>query len=354
MKKICIIASVFAVSAMVSAPAISAQEDEEEENVQVFDMEELGYGMRVDPNECWFVEGSVSDAIDDQQSYRELLTGLSEVEPDVRQYVNDSVLNTERAIGMALRDFSAWYTHRVNERNADEIATRRVGEIVATVLPQALNYALPGSGVVVTFLRRAGVGVYNQILSSAPTGNTDPQPYLDRIAERMEDNSAERTIFVNALFNDTTNQALMNQVEAIKFEYLMERNQNRLAGRQGGGQRTAQRCAEQMMNDIGVRRATPANATRVRMETLSRLIEEVICIDQSTGPAASAWNCQTGDRWQAEYFAEMYARRIIAVNRNMQQVYNLPANLLPRICPLETSNWRRSSPDCDRWRASQN
>jgi len=321
----------------------------EEGRVVTYDFPE----ERISANSCWFVEETVRTVVGGDNEYRNIAADLRGAEAPIRQYVLASLSNSEDATAMAFRDFSAWYARRIEEQNQRELAERRIAEIVGTVLDEALPYAFPGSGMLASAIRSASSTAYDRMMGDTTSaGNESPQAYLDAVAGQLEDSDARMRMYSRALFHDTDNRALMDQVETIKFEYVMER---RAAERQASSamtRLTPDTCTGQLLEDMGIRRPTPPNAAAIRHRVLSDLIEKVLC--ETSFASGGIASCQSHPR-AVRQVAESSARRLILVGRaNVAQMYNLtePAHL-EAVCHYESTAPLWDSPDCRAWR-SQN
>lgn len=303
---------VAAVAALSILPftVLHAQQDE---NVEFIDFSDEP--LRVVGQACYFEQGAISDLFEDADDYRAVAALLRDAELPVRRYVEDSLANSEDAMAMALRDFSAWYTHRVREQNLDEMTNRQIGELIGKALELGLQFVLPGSGIVVTKIRSVGGMAYQQVLQNTPAGDTDPAPYIERVAGQMADSEARIRVFSQALFNDIENQPLMDQIEAIKFEYVMEQQAAVRAGSSAMTRLTPGSCTGQMLNDIGIQRPTTENFARLRHAIIENLMEEVLCDEFSRPPQSSIMNCSTGGRSTLRAVADSYALRIMVVGR---------------------------------------
>ncbi|WP_316013348.1 hypothetical protein [Roseobacter sp. HKCCA0434] len=313
---------------------------------------------RVAASDCWFVEGNLREVITEDADYREIAVALREAEPDVRAYVEDSLAMQQDAIGHAFRDFAAWYTHRVEEQNAERLEQQQIAELVGKGLEKALSVALPGSGVVVSTLRTAGSAAYDQVVQNTTGGSTDPQTYLDRLAGEIEDDEAARNTMVRAMFNDRADQALRDRVETIKFEYVMEQRAAMRNAAQAAGERTADSCSGRMLDDIGIPRPSVANTTRIRREMLQEMMFEAMCMADAANEGTLSGNihnylgnCQS-DEANTQRIARAGATRLILVGRaNVATMWQLTdAAQLSSVCWDEyfSSGY---NPDCARWRA---
>ncbi len=335
---------------LVALAAGGAGAQDDDPPVTTFDFEP----MRIDINSCWFVEGRVRDIMETPDDYRAIAQYLREAEKHVRRYVEDSLGRQQDAVAMAFRDFAAWHRHRVGEENAEALAQQELANLLGAGLQHAMNVMLPGSGAVASTIRSAGNTTYSQVVANAGGGTTDPKAYLDAVSDRLEDTEALRETFADAMFNTVDNQTLRDRVEAIKFEYVMER---RAAERQASQVMTELRpdtCSGQMLADLGIPRPSEVNFHRTRREVLERLMFEKLCIEHRGNPVG---NCDTTQH-QIRAAAEGGARRLIQVGRaNVAQMWNLtdPEDLAA-ICPDDYYPFGAfSGPhrDCREWKASQ-
>ncbi len=323
-----------------------AQTDGAPVTVMVFEAED------VPVDTCWFAETSISELVGGGENYRGLAADLRDAETPIRDYVTLSLSNSEDAIAFAFRDFRAWYLHQVSLNDEDEIAQRVMSAIVGHVLEEGLNAMLPGSGLLVSTMRAAGGEALSAIREGITSSDApNPQTFLDAVADELEDNDSRVRGYATAMFHDTSNEPLMDQVETIKFEYVMERRRAERTASRAMGQLTPNSCTGEMLNDMGIRRPTPANALEVREAVLIDLINRVRC-EQLRGNPIS--NCET-DAGTNRAIARGAARRLILVGRaNVARMYNLTdQSQLDSVCPLEAFNTMLMNPDCRRWRASR-
>jgi len=340
----------FCLVALLALAAGNARAQDDDPPVTTYDFDPV----RIDVNSCWFVDGRVRDIMETDDDYRAIARYLREAEPHVRRYVEDSLGRQQDAVAMAFRDFAAWHRHRVAEDNAETLARQQLANIIGTGLQHAMTVMLPGSGAVASAIRGAGTTVYEQVVANAGGGTTDPQAYLDAVSGQLEDSEALRATFADAMFNTVDNAALRDRVEAIKFEYAMER---RAAERQASQVMTELRpdtCSGQMLADLGIPRPSEGNFHRTRREVLERLMFEKLCIEMQGN---NVGNCETTPH-QIRAAAEGGARRLIRVGRaNVAQMWNLtdPEDLAA-ICPDDYYPFGAfSGPhrDCREWKASR-
>lgn len=305
----------------------------------------------VTADSCWFLEDSVSEIVGEGANYSALFADLRDAEGPVQDYVTMSLRASEDAAGMALRDFSDWYRYQVAQNSEHELPQRVIEAFVQKALEEGMSAILPGSGLLVSSLRAAGGAAISAFTSEIRGAEApDPETYLDRIADRMQDDNANMQMYLAAMFHDITDQRLMDQVETIKFEYVMERRRATRLHDGAGARLTPASCTGQMLEDMGIRRPTPANALAVREAILFDLINRARC-EQLRGNPFS--NCER-DMSENRGIARAAARRLIYVGRdNISRMYNLTDHAqLESVCRLEPL----SSPidgDCRRWRASR-
>lgn len=336
--------------ALLLALSVGGAGAQDDPPVTTFDFEP----MRIDVNSCWFIEGRVRDIMETDDDYRAVAQYLREAEPHVRRYVEDSLGRQQDAVAMAFRDFAAWYRHRIAEDNAESLAQQQLATLLGTGLQHALSVMLPGSGVVVSTIRAAGNTIYSQVIANTGGDTTNPQTYIDAVSGELEDSEALRETFADAMFNTIDNQTLRDRVEAIKFEYAMERRAAERLASQAMTELRPDTCSGQMLADLGILRPSEANFHRTRREVLEQLMYETLCIEHRGNPVG---NCET-TQYQIRAAAEGGARRLIQVGRaNVARMWDLTdSEDLAAICPDDYYPFGAfSGPhrDCREWKASQ-
>lgn len=293
----------------------------------------------------------------------ELSRLISDAEAPVRAYVQDSMESTELGSARAVRDFSVWYSYRVAEQNASELTRQQVGAIVGNGLSLGMDLLLPGSGVVVRAIRTYTNRAYQGILSQTAGSIEDPAEYLQQVATRMEDTNDRLTNFMHDMFHPSTTtedgQALAEQMDGVKFSYVIEREGQR--ARNDPGFRTPEpgEDTRALLEDLGMPRAGSDNFTRVHLEVLTQLIRGILCAEineSSTAPSVSSCEGEPG-HWST--IARATALRVIATTSagqlaNARQIRNMSEitdpQQLARVCSVEsrlTFIWR--GPDCQAW-----
>ncbi len=316
-----------------------------------------------DCSQCDFSEEEAERIVATFDDQVELSRLISEAEAPVRAYVEDSIRSTELGSARAVRDFSVWYSYQVAEQNAAELTRQQIGTIVGTGLSLGLDLLLPGAGVVERTIRTYANRAYQGILSQTAGSVEDPAEYLQQVATRMEDTNDRLTNFMHDMFHPSTStadgEALADQMEGVKFSYVLEREGQR--ARNDAGYRTPEPGPETraLLEQLGIRRAGSENFDRVHFESLTQLIRGVLCaqINEST-TAPSVSNCESEPgHWST--IARATATRIIATTpaeqlvstqqlRGMQTLTD-PAQL-QQVCSVQnnlTYIWR--SPDCQAW-----
>ena len=272
---------------------------------------------------------------------------MREAEVPVRDYVEDSVATVERGSARALRDFSAWYRYTVDQQNQRELQNRMIGQLFQHALNAGLNFFLPGSGAVAAKLREYSTKAYAFVLSTAPSGTTDPQPYIDRIATDLENGQDRLENMTADMFHNTADQALRDQMQTIRLEYVLEKKIQRAEGQQGAGERTPGPTTRRLLQQLGI--AVPGTPTydTTREEVLDNLLYGVMCARHVGNPVR---NCQQ-EAWHFQALSRSHAMRLIFTNAQPARMYNITdANALNRICPVERQvGYMMMSGDCQRW-----
>ncbi len=316
-----------------------------------------------DCSQCVFSDEEAAHIVSTFDDQVELSRLISEAEAPVRAYVEDSVRSTEMGSARSVRDFAVWYSYRVAERNAAELTRQQLGTIVGSGLSLGLDLLLPGAGVVERTIRTYANRAYQGILSQTAANVDDPAEYLQQVATRMEDTNDRLTNFMHDMFHPSTStedgQALGEQMEGVKFSYVLEREGQR--ARNDAGYRTPEPGPETrgLLDQLGVRRAGSENFDRVHFESLTQLIRGVLCAEineSSTAPSVS--NCEGEPRhWST--IARATAMRIITTTpaeqlvstsqlRNMVELTD--PEQLRQVCNVQSElmfMWR--SPDCQAW-----
>lgn len=294
---------------------------------------------------CSVCEFEAEEIVGSRPHYGEFLDRLRDSEVPLREYTQDSLTSIEQGSGRALRDFSHWYRHRIDQQNQEEIQNRRIAEFIGQGLQLGLNHFLPGSGAVAGAIRSYGGRVYSELLDEMPDGTTDPAPYLQQVAEDLKDGTDELQGFIIDMFHDTDDQALREQVDMIKMEYVWEKEWQRAEGHPGAGTRTPGDNSRRLLREIGIGPGGRDTIAAVRERVLKKLIKDVYCAQLSGNPVM---NCES-DSWLADQIATGMTLRLIAAGGDPTRMYQITdAAALRRICAAEPSHWAWQSADCRR------
>ena len=269
-----------------------------------------------------------------------------EAEVAVREYVEDSVGTIERGSARALRDFSAWYQYRVSEQNKRKLQNRAIGELIQHALSAALNIFLPGNGAVAKRLREYSVKAYAFVLSTAPSGTDNALPYLERVAVDLLNGKDRLRNMTADMFHNTSDRVLREQMQAIRLEYVLEKEVERENAAPGAGERTPGPDTRRLLHQLGV--ADPGTNTyeTTREEVLDNMIYSVMCAQDSS----NIFRCPA-DGWYFEALSKSAARRLVFSNADPRRMFNITDRAaLERICPAERplDDLMRSN-DCRRW-----
>ncbi len=278
---------------------------------------------------CDFEPEVVTGSIED---LRQLRDRMREAEVPVRDYVEDSIGTVERGSARAVRDFSAWYRYRIAEQNARELQNRLIGEIVQRGLSAGLNLFLPGTGTLATAIRKYGTQAYAFVLSQAPAGTTDPGPYLDRVADELENGQDRLKNMTADMFHDTSNQALRDQMETIRMEYVWEKEWQRAEGAQGAGERTPGPDTRRLLRQLGIAQPGDRTYQKTREQVLTKLVYDVLCAEHRDNPIRTC----PGDEWYFNIISQGVALRIIVSDAQPAEMNNLTdTDALNRVCRVE-------------------
>lgn len=280
------------------------------------------------------------------QSYREFLDQLAAAEVPLREYTQDSLASIEMGSSRAIRDFSHWYRYRIDEQNADELQNRMIGQFMQQALELGLNYFLPGSGAVASSIRTYGTRAYGALVSQMPDGTTDPGPYLERISENLENSSDRLSNFMIDMFQGTGDQALRDQMDMIKMEYVWEKSWQREEDHEGARTRSPGDDTRRLLREIGIGPGGSPTTAALREQVLTRLIREVLCVEHRGNPIR---NCET-DGWFFDVVAKGSALRLI-VTESPARMYPLTDRAhLDRVCPVERRlSALEQGSDCRQW-----
>ena len=282
------------------------------------------------------------------ESGRELTDNIRKAEVPVREYIQSSLDNSERGTARALRDFRAWYEYRVAKQNAHEFKQRAIANLVGRVLGYGLDFFLPGSGTVVTHLRDYGQQAYNLMADTLPAGDTKPGSYLDKLAGRLENNNDRMKNWLDDMFHDTQNQPLQDQIETIKFEYVLEKMAQRLDGEQGATRRTPGPSTRSLLRTLGIQPPTSRNYADVRRTVLEDMVFGVLCAENQGNKIHPC----PKDRWYYEAYTESQTLRLIVSGARPDKMGNLTdPEHLTIVCPAE---WKRGlfmNADCRKYRS---
>ncbi|HEX7062925.1 MAG TPA: hypothetical protein VF200_13200 [Woeseiaceae bacterium] len=273
----------------------------------------------------------------------EFLDRLAAAEVPLREYTQDSLTSVEMGSGHAVRDFSRWYRHRIDEQNEEEIQNRMIAEFIGQGLELGLNYFLPGSGAVASAIRDYGGQAYGALVSRMPDGTTDPGPYLQRISEDLEDGTDQLQAFIIDMFHGTDDAALREQMDMIKMEYVWEKEWQREEGHPDAGRRTPGDSSRRLLREIGIGPGGRATVAAVHERVLKKLIKDVMCAQLRDNPVMS---CES-DGWLADQIATGMALRLIAAQGDPARMYAITdEEQLRRICRAEPGDWFYQASDC--------
>ena len=284
------------------------------------------------------------------ESLGQLQDQMREAEVPIRDYVEDSVGFVERGSASAVRDFfKPWYRYRIEEQNARELQNRMIGEILQSALNQGLNIFLPGSGAVASAIRTYGMGAYSFALSLAPAGTNDPAPYLEQVADQLENGSDRLQNMTANMFNNTRDQALRDQMQTIRMEYVWEKQWQRSEGQPGAGERTPGPDTRRLLRQLGIAEPVTQTYETTRERVLTKLLLDVMCAQVRGNPVRS---CES-DQWYYDIVARSNALRLMVTNGQPSRMFNLTDQAsLDRVCAVESrlgSGLMGMSRDCQRW-----
>jgi hypothetical protein len=281
------------------------------------------------------------------ENLHQLQDRMREAEVPVREYVVDSIGTVERGSARGVRDFSAWYRYTVAQENARELQNRLIGQIVQRALDLGLNFFLPGSGAVATAVRGYGSQAYGFVLSQAPSGTTDPGPYLDRIAVQLENGQDRLRNMTADMFHDTSNTALRNQMESIRMEYVWEKQWQRSENDPGAGERTPGPDTRRLLQELGITQPGDRTYQTTREQVLTKLVYDALCARNVGNPVR---NCEQ-EAWYYKAVAQSVAIRLIVTDAQPARMFNITAESdLDRICRVErTVGNLMMSNDCRAW-----
>lgn len=319
-------------AALSSSVALYAQEQGQEESAA---------------DECSICEFDVAEEITGNTA--EFSESLRNADIPLRTYTQDSIGGIELAAGSALTLFRAWYVHRINQENAEALANRQIAEIVGQALSTGMNYFLPGSGTIVSKIRQYSQTAYNYAVSQAPSGTTDPEPYLQALETRLTANSTRLARLMNELFHGNEVE-LREQMQMVRMEYVGEQLElqadgSDLANRQSPGPST-----RQLLNELGIPEPIDTHFNRVRMETLSNMINSVLC-ESINSERFSLGNCRSHPA-MFQTIARSVALRLIVTNGSISTMNNLTdQDHLDTVCEVEDQlSYTWMSEDCRAWR----
>ncbi len=298
-------------------------------------------------DECSICEFDVGDEI--VGNVAEYSESLRNSDTPLRTYTQDSIGGIERAAASALTLFRAWYVHRVNQDNAEALANRQIAEIVGQGLSAGMNLLLPGSGTVVSKIRQYSQAAYSYAVSQAPSGTTNPEPYLQSLETRLTNNNTRLLNLMNELFHGNELE-LREQMQMIRMEYVGEQLElqadgSDLANRQSPGPST-----RQLLNQVGIPEPIDAHFNRVRLETLTNMINRVIC-QSINSQRFSLGNCRSHPS-MFQTIARSVALRLIVTNGSVSTMNNLTnQGHLNTVCAVENRlSYTWMSQDCRAWR----
>ncbi|HLT90102.1 MAG TPA: hypothetical protein VKZ85_04085 [Woeseiaceae bacterium] len=294
---------------------------------------------------CSVCEFDAETIVGSTTHYREFLDRMAAAEVPLREYTQDSLTSIEMGSGHAVRDFSRWYRHRIEQQNAEELQSRMIAEFLGEALTLGLNYFLPGSGAVANAIRGYGSRAYGVLVSRMPDGSNDPAPYLQRISEDLEDGTDQLQAFIIDMFHGTDDQALRDQMDMIKMEYVWEKEWQREEGHPDASRRSPGDNTRRLLREIGIGPGGRTTVAAVHERVLKKLIKDVYCAQLRGNPVMS---CES-DAWLADQIATGMALRLIAAEGDPARMYSIgDAAQLRRICAAEPSHWAWQNADCRR------
>lgn len=262
----------------------------------------------------------------------EFLDRLAAAEVPLREYTQDSLTSVEMGSAHAVRDFSRWYRHRIDEQNERELQNRMIAEFIGQGLELGLNYFLPGSGAVASAIRDYGGQAYGVLVSRMPDGTTDPGPYLQRISEDLEDGTDQLQAFIIDMFHGTDDAALREQMDMIKMEYVWEKDWQREEGHPDAGTRTPGQSSRRLLREIGIGPGGRATVAAVHERVLKKLMKDVYCAQLRGNPVM---NCESSPSLADQLVTGM-ALRLIAAQGDPARIYDIrDPEALRRICAAE-------------------
>ena len=283
------------------------------------------------------------------ESLGQLQDQMREAEVPIRDYVEDSVGFVERGSSRAVRDFAPWYRHRIDEQNARELQNRMIAEILQSALSAGLNIFLPGSGAVASAIRTYGLGAYEFAVSLAPSGTNDPGPYLEQVAVQLENGNDRLENMTANMFNNTRDTALRDQMQAIRMEYVWEKQYQRAESDPGAGERTPGPDTRRLLRQLGIAEPVTPTYDTTRERVLTKLLNDVMCAQVRGNPVRS---CES-DRWYYDIVARSAALRLIVTNAQPARMWNLTDQAsLDRVCEVEQrlgTGLMGMNADCRRW-----
>lgn len=298
-----------------------------------------------DEESCGVCEFDAVEIVGSTTHYREFLDRMAAAEVPLREYTQDSLLSIEMGSGHAVRDFSRWYRHRIDEQNAEELQNRMIAQLIGEGLQLGLNHFLPGSGAIAGAIRSYGGRAYSALVSRMPDGTNDPGPYLQRISEDLEDGTDQLQAFIIDMFHGTDDPPLRDQMDMIKMEYVWEKEWQRDEGHADASRRSPGDGTRRLLREIGIGPGGRTTVAAVHERVLKKLIKDVYCAQLRDNPVMS---CESNE-WTTDALATGMALRLIAADGDPTRMYEItdPAQLR-RICSVEPSHWAWQNTDCRR------
>lgn len=281
-------------------------------------------------------------------SLRELTDQMRAAEGPLRTYTNDSLNAVERGSAQALRDFSRWYRYRIDKQNKEEIQNRKIAEFLQSALELGMNYAVPGSGAVASKIRSYANRSYGAMVGQMPNGTTDPGPYIERVATSLEASNEAQQALVEDLFHDTSNTALLEQMNTVRREYVWEKAWMREEVHVEAGTPTPGPETRRLLRELGISGPGHTISDRVHGKVLARLMQNVFCESHRGNPFR---NCEEYPGY-FDVLGRSVAQRLLLAG-DPSRMYKLKEpDHLNRVCAIERNlgnDLLGMGPECRNW-----